>query len=109
MSMTYRLPAEHRVLMDLLRDLADEYPGKVYVQYVDYRTQEGDRLYKLMEMPSPGLLINGEKMYDIEADPHPYTVDFMQEMGRYWTPEDLRRAVAQEVEAVYGAGAAAGD
>ena len=105
----FPIDAEHRVLMDLLRDLAEEYPGKVYVQYVDYRTREGDRLYTLAEMPSPGLLINGQKAYDIQAEPNPYTVDFMQEMGRYWTPEDLERAVAQEVEAVYGPEAAAGD
>jgi hypothetical protein len=39
--------------------------------------------------------------YGIERDGGSYTVDFVQEMGRYWTGEDVKRAISQEVARQY--------
>jgi hypothetical protein len=51
-------------------------------------------------------MINTAQEYTIHAKPNPYTVDFSQEMGRYWTADDLKKAVAEEVERQYGKGSA---
>jgi hypothetical protein len=100
---------DHKPLIDLMKGFAKEYPGKVYMRYVDYRTPTGQRAFENAKMTVPGVLINSKKEYIINASPRPYTVDFSQDMGRYWTAEDLKRAVAQEIDEVYGKGASSGE
>lgn len=94
----------HQKLMDLLKGLAQRYPGKVYAKYVDYRTPEGRIIFQRAEMKSPGLMVNSESSVMIEAKPYSYQVDFVQEMGRFWTGEDLEKAVAQAVARASGEG-----
>ena len=94
--------------MALLEDLTEEYPGKVYVTYIDYRAQEGARLLAQRGLSGSGLLINGKYRLTIQAEPLPYDVDFTLDMGRFWVADDLRAAVAQEVKAAYGEAGSAG-
>jgi hypothetical protein len=103
----YPIDDEHKALMDLLKSLAKQYPGKVYVKYTDPRTMEGQQAFEAARMTVVGLMVNTKKELTINAKPTPYTVDFSQEMGRYWTSDDLKAAVAQEVATAYGKGAAA--
>jgi len=103
----YPIDDDHKQLQESLKGLVKQYPGKVYVKYVDFRTLEGQQAFTAANMTVTGLLINGRKEYTIPAKPNPYTVDFAQDVGRYWTLEDLKLAVAQEVAAVYGKKAAA--
>jgi len=98
----------HEAVMALLEDLTEEYPGKVYVKYIDYRTQEGARLLAQQGLSGSGLLINGKDRLTIRAEPIPYDVDFALDMGRFWVADDLRAAVAQEVKAAYGEAGSAG-
>ena len=98
----------HEVVMALLEDLAEEYPGKVSVKYIDYRTQEGAQLLAQTQLGSSGLLINGKDRLTIQAEPSPYEVDFVRDIGRFWIADDLRAAVAQEVKAAYGEAGSAG-
>ena len=93
----YRKP-----VMDVLKGLAKQYPGKVYVKYTDTRTREGQQAQTRAGGTGPGLLINSQSSMTIQAKPNPYEVDFNQDMGRYWTEDDLKAAVAQEVARVYG-------
>ncbi|MGD0110280.1 MAG: hypothetical protein ABSD48_00245 [Armatimonadota bacterium] len=95
---------QHKPVMDLLKGLVQEYPGKVYVKYVDYRTPQGYEVFQNAKMTVSGLMINSEKDYTIHAKPNPYTVDFSQEMGRYWTADHVKKAVAEEIEKQYGKG-----
>lgn len=97
---------QHKPVMDLLKGLVKEYPGKVYVKYVDYRTPQGYEVFQNAKMTVSGLMINSEKDYTIHAKPNPYTVDFSQEMGRYWTADHVKKAVAEEIEKQYGKGPA---
>jgi hypothetical protein len=97
---------QHKPVMDLLKGLVKEYPGKVYMKYVDPRTPQGYEAFQNAKMTVSGLMINSEQEYTIHAKPNPYTVDFSQEMGRYWTADDLKKAVAGEVEKQYGKGSA---
>jgi hypothetical protein len=99
---------DHKLLIDLLKGFVREYPGKVYMKYIDYRTPTGQQAFENAKMTVPGVMINTKKDYVIEAKPQPYTVDFSQDMGRYWTAEDLKKAVVQEIALVYGKGASSG-
>jgi len=91
----------HAELRELLEGLAEEHRGKVYVRYVDYRTPEGAAIFQRAEATGRAVMINGETGIDIETDGGFYTVDFVQEMGRFWTAEDLKKAIAQEVARQY--------
>lgn len=104
----YPMDEEHQRLMDLLQELAHKYPGKVYVKYVDYRTPEGMAAFQRAEQSIDGLLINSKGTVKMPSDPETHEVTFVQEMGRYWTADDLRAAVRQEVEKLYGEEAVAG-
>jgi len=92
----------HKQVMDLLKGLVEQYSGKVYVKYADYRTMRGQEAFQKAKMITPGILLNAKTEHVIQAGPQPYTVDFTQDMGRYWTAEDLKLAVAQEVATAYG-------
>jgi hypothetical protein len=92
----------HNDLMNLLKGLVSEYQGKVYLKYTDPRTPEGNTIMQRSQMRGCGLLINGVSEMTIKAKPEPYHVELLQDMGRYWTAEDLRAAVAQTVAESYG-------
>ncbi len=48
------------------------------------------------------ILINGESSVELQSAAGPRIVDFVKEMGRYWTADDLREAVAQAIAQAYG-------
>ena len=96
----------HQRLMDLLESIAEEYQDKVYIRYADYRTAEGAQLFAHAELQVSAILINGSNSIDLDSPTGRRTVDFVKDMGRYWTADDLREAVAQTVAEVYGGGAA---
>ena len=102
----FPIDEDHKPLIDLLKGFVKEYPGKVYIKYIDYRTPTGYAAFQNAKMTVSGLMINTKKEYVINAKPNPYTADFSQDMGRYWTADDLKKAVAEEVSRVYGKGAA---
>ncbi len=96
--------APYPALMQLLQDQVKQYPGKLYVKYVDLRTQQGRDLATRAGNTGGGLalLINTKREFTLEGKPYPRTITFDQEMGRFWTKEDLIAAIAQEMAAVYG-------
>jgi hypothetical protein len=102
----YPIDEPHQRLMDLLESIAQEYGDKVYIRYADYRTPEGARLFAQAELQVRAILINGSNSAELESPAGMRTVDFVKEMGRYWTGDDLREAVAQAVAEAYGGGAA---
>ncbi|UCC68276.1 MAG: hypothetical protein JSV79_14410 [Armatimonadota bacterium] len=97
----FPIDEDHAELMELLQEMVGQYPEKLYVRYVDYRTPEGAAIFQRAGAAGRTLMINGENEVEIERDGGSYTVDFVQEMGRYWTAEDVRRAIAQEVARQY--------
>jgi len=92
----------HKKVMDLVKEMADKHPGKVYARYVDYRTPEGAQLFQQSNTTVACITINGQSSADLPSQYGPRTVDFVKEIGRYWTADDLRAAVAQEVRKQYG-------
>jgi hypothetical protein len=94
----------HKKVMDLVKEIAEKHPGKVYAKYVDYRTPEGEKLFRQIGASGACVTINGRSSADVPSKYGPRTVDFVKEMGRYWTADDLRAAVARKVEEAYGKG-----
>ena len=92
----------HKKLMGIIQDLVQKYPGKVYAKYVDYRTPEGEKLFGELEATTASIYINGKCSADLQSTYGTRTVDFVKEMGRFWTEDDLRQAVAAAVAAAYG-------
>lgn len=102
----YPIDERHQRLIDLLKEAAEEkYPGKLYVKYVDYRTPEGMALMRRAELQVQAILINGENSLELDSPIGIRTVDFVRDMGRFWTADDLREAIDQEIAKAYGQGA----
>lgn len=96
----YPIDEPRRKLMDILEELATEtYPGQVHVRYVDYRTPEGQQAFLAEGLQVATILINGENSIELQGDKGTRTVDFVRDMGRYWTEKDLRQAIGDAVEA----------
>lgn len=95
----------HRPLIELLRELTEQYSGKLYVRYADYRTPEGRMVRSGLKDAPVGisvLQINGKSEFQLTRAANPYKVSFLQDMGRFWAAEDLKAVVAEEVAAAYG-------
>lgn len=94
----YPIDEPRQRLIDVLKELATEtYPGQVRVRYVDYRTSEGRQMFASAELQVTTILINGESSIDLEGEKGVRTVDFVRDMGRYWTEKDLRQAIGDAV------------
>ena len=90
--------APHQKLIDILKEAATKkYPGKLYVRYIDYRTPEGRGAMARAKLQVSTIMFDGESSVELSSPNGPRTVDFVQEMGRYWTADDLTEAIAQTV------------
>jgi hypothetical protein len=98
----YPIDEPHQRLIDLLESFPKTYPGEVYAKYIDYRTPEGAQLFTTAQLTVPCVAINGSTSVDLSSPLGPRTVDFVKDMGRYWTADDLEEAVAQAVAKAYG-------
>ena len=95
----YPIDEPRQRLVDILEELATEkYPGQVHVRYVDYRTPEGRQEFLAEQLQVATILINGESSVELEGEKGTRLVDFVREMGRYWTEKDLRQAIGDAVE-----------
>lgn len=94
----YPYDAPHQKLIDMLKEAATKkYPGKVYVKYIDYRTPEGAAAMARAKLQVSAIMFDGKSSVDLTSPNGTRTVDFVQEMGRYWTADDLTEALAQLV------------
>ncbi len=99
----YPIDEPHQRLIDLLKKAAtEEYPGKLHVMYIDFRTPEGAAMMRRAETEVAAILFNGENSVDLEGHLGVRTVDFVQDMGRYWTEDDLKQAIEHEIAKAYG-------
>jgi len=99
----YPIDEHHQPLIDLLKNVATEkYKGKVFVEYVDYRTPQGRVMFAETDSSVATLLINGENSIELQTEYGPRAVDFVRDMGRFWTLEELGQAIDQVVAETYG-------
>ncbi len=97
----FAIDSRHKPVIDAVKDLPKQYPGKVYVKYVDPDTPRGREIMANAKATGNGVLVNGETTVQQGSSTTKFW-NFGGEMGRYWTAEDLKAAVAQEVQKVYG-------
>ena len=93
---------EHKQLMELLQGLVEENPGKLYVRYVDFRLPAGRAIFERSGASGRMVQINGESAVELEQENgRTYTVELVQEIGRYWTADDLKKGILQEIARQY--------
>jgi hypothetical protein len=100
----YPIDDDHQRLREVLEEIAATYGDEVYVQYADPRTPEGGAMFQRAQLQARTVLVNGESTKEIEKSGIATEVTFAQEMGRFWTADDLKMVVADEVAKVREAG-----
>ncbi len=99
----YPMDERHQRLIELLRVAAEEkYPGKLHAKYVDYRTPEGQAMMRRAELQVSAITINGENSAELHSPAGVRIVDFVRDMGRFWTADDLEQAIDEAVAEAYG-------
>ena len=80
----------------------EENPGKLDVRYEDIRLPAGRAIFERSGASGRMVQINGESEIEIEEENgRTYTVDLVQEIGRYWTADDLKKGILQEIARQY--------
>lgn len=89
----------HEWVEEFVKELIDEFPGKVYAVIIDWSVEEG-----MMERNKRGLscgafLINGKHTVTVDGE----SISFLRNpMLGGWTKEQLKKAVAAAVRSAYG-------
>jgi hypothetical protein len=98
----YPIDDAHQRLRELLEGFADEYGDRIYVRYIDPRTPEGYGMYQRAGLQATAVLVNGDSTVEMDKGGLTVEVTFAQQMGRFWTADDLKKAVAMKIEEAYG-------
>ena len=89
---------DHMPIKGLIDEIGAKYPDTVRAEFVDFQTDEGFERWQEAGLSCGTILINGEQTVAIKDDSGEREVTFAMGPGTYWTPDDLRAAVAQVVE-----------
>ena len=91
-------PGEHEETIAVLKELLTSFPGKVRVQIVDWRHEEGRKLRNEANLSCAGVTINGNNVMEIQHGEKTDSVAFTRGLSKGdWTAEDLKAAVEQEL------------
>jgi hypothetical protein len=59
-------------------------------------------LMRREELQVQAIMINGENSLELDSPTGIRTVDFVRDIGRFWTADDLSQAIEQEIAKAYG-------
>jgi hypothetical protein len=80
--------------IDLLDNLAKEYSGKVFVEYIDFSTNEGAERARKDGLSCAGLVINGKQIYAIiDKNGAQKDVTFSHPINAQYTADDVKTVV----------------
>jgi len=80
--------------IDLLDNLAKEYSGKVFVEYIDFSTKEGAERTRKDGLSCAGLVINGKQTYAIiDKNGAQKDVTFSHPINAQYTADDVKTVV----------------
>jgi len=99
-------PGRHEDTLAAVKSLLKTFPGKVRVEIVDWRTEEGMRRRDACGLTCAGVMINGKNAFELEVNGQKRKVLFVRGINGEWTKEDLEAAVRQELEKAEKGGAA---
>lgn len=92
-------PGRHEDTLAAVKALPKMFPGKVRIEIVDWRHEEGSKKRAAAGLTCAGVTINDKNAFDIEVDGKTSKVLFVRGMGGEWTKEDLIAAVKIELAA----------
>ena len=95
----YPFNEEHEFMKGFFEDFAKSYNGAVSAECIDFRSDEGYVRWRKTSLGCGGVLINGKNKFTINKDGQNKEVEFLKRMDMFWTKEDLKAAVDQELEA----------
>jgi len=91
-------PGGHVETLAAIKALLKQYPGKVHVQIIDFRPEEGRALRKTAGLTCAGVTINDDFIIEIDRDGKKESVSFTKGLSKgEWAVEDLKAAVDQEL------------
>jgi len=99
-------PGRHEDTLAAVKDLLTEFPDKVQIEIVDWRTEEGLKRRDATGLTCAGVMINGRNAFELEVDGTKSKVLFVRGIDGEWTKADLQAAVRQELAAADGGAAA---
>jgi hypothetical protein len=80
--------------INLLDNLAKEYSGKVFVEYIDFSTKEGAERTRKDGLSCAGLVINGKQTYAIiDKNGAQKNVTFSHPINAQYTADDVKTVV----------------
>jgi molybdate transport system substrate-binding protein len=96
----YPFNEEHLVIKEYLFSLPDKYGGRVKVDCIDFRSDQGYTRWRKSGLSCGGILINGKSKFNIQVAGQSKEVEFLKGLDLYWTKEELEAAIDQELLAV---------
>ena len=91
-------PGRHEDTLAAVKDLLKIFPGKVRVEIIDWRTEEGMKRRDACGLTCAGVMINGKNAFELEVNGQKRKVLFVRGINGEWTKDDLIAAVRQELE-----------
>ncbi len=91
----YPFNEEHLDIKKYLMSLMAKHKGKLKVECVDFRADEGYNRWRKSGLSCGGLLINGRNKFKIP--PGEKEIEFIKRPGIYWSKEDLEAVISSEL------------
>ncbi len=88
-------PGRHEDTLAAVKSLSETFPGKVCVEIVDWRREEGLKRRQDAGLSCAGVMINGTNAFDLEIDGKKTKVLFERGIDGQWTKAELEAAVRQ--------------
>ena len=92
-------PGRHEDTLAAVRSLLETFKGKVQVEIVDWRHEEGMARRDAAGLVCAGITINAKSAFDLEVAGEKTKVLFQRGIDGEWTKADLEAAVRQELQA----------
>ncbi|MBD3292436.1 MAG: molybdate ABC transporter substrate-binding protein [Armatimonadia bacterium] len=89
----------HREIKDMLARLEEEHGSAVSTEFIDFQSDEGFERWQAAGLTCGAVLINGERNVTLTEDGRERQVSFTMGPGTYWTEEDLKAVVAEQLQA----------
>ncbi len=93
-------PGRHEDTLAAVKALVKKFPGKVQVEIIDWRSEEGMQRRDAAGLSCAGITINGKNAFDLEVNGKKTKVLFVRGIDGEWTAADLDAAVRQVLAGV---------
>ena len=90
-------PGRHEDTLAAVKSLLETFPGKVKVEIVDWRREEGLKRRDAAGLVCAGVMINDKNAFEVEVDGKTNKVLFVRGLDGEWTKADLEAAVRKEL------------